>query len=720
MSMEDALLTFVSESRELLEQMEDALLHYSADPEQINSIFRAAHTIKGSAGLFGLDGVVAFTHVAESVLDRVRSGELEVGKDLITLLLASGDHIGQLVSLVESGSPADDDLKADGKMLVDQLRAYLSGGVATVMASVPIEQEVVLEKTSPGDALTDNWHISIRFNEDVLRNGMDPAAFLRYLSGMGEIISVVSLTDRVPALSDMDPETCYLGFEISFASKASKADIDATFDFVRDGSRISIIPPRSQVEAYIAIINSLPEEDLKLGEILVRCGTLTESELKRALIEQQDTESVQPIGEMLVEQNQVHAPVVEAALARQKQVKDSKAAQASSIRVDSARLDHLISLVGELIIVGSSASLIASRIGESDLLEVTSNMTRMVEEVRDSAMSLRMVQIGATFSRFQRVVHDVSQELGKDIRLEIHGGETELDKTVVEKITDPLTHLVRNAMDHGIEVADVRLARGKPAQGCLRLNAWHDSGSIMLEVADDGGGLNTARIRAKAVERGLIGADAELSDHEIHQLIFEAGFSTADAVSNLSGRGVGMDVVRSNITALRGSVELLSQPGEGTTVRVRLPLTLAIIDGFQVGVGQERYVIPLEMVEECIEFNRNQAQINESGFMDVRGEVLPFVRLRQLFEQEGQGPARQNIVVLNFAGKRAGVVVDSLHGELQTVIRPLGKMFRALPGISGFTILGTGNVALVMDVGSLIAMMSRRDQQATGRAVVTI
>ncbi len=720
MSMEDALLTFVSESRELLEQMEDALLHYSADPEQINSIFRAAHTIKGSAGLFGLDGVVAFTHVAESVLDRVRSGELEVGKDLITLLLASGDHIGQLVSLVESGSPADDDLKADGKMLVDQLRAYLSGGVATVMASVPIEQEVVLEKTSPGDALTDNWHISIRFNEDVLRNGMDPAAFLRYLSGMGEIISVVSLTDRVPALSDMDPETCYLGFEISFASKASKADIDATFDFVRDGSRISIIPPRSQVEAYIAIINSLPEEDLKLGEILVRCGTLTESELKRALIEQQDTESVQPIGEMLVEQNQVHAPVVEAALARQKQVKDSKAAQASSIRVDSARLDHLISLVGELIIVGSSASLIASRIGESDLLEVTSNMTRMVEEVRDSAMSLRMVQIGATFSRFQRVVHDVSQELGKDIRLEIHGGETELDKTVVEKITDPLTHLVRNAMDHGIEVADVRLARGKPAQGCLRLNAWHDSGSIMLEVADDGGGLNTARIRAKAVERGLIGADAELSDHEIHQLIFEAGFSTADAVSNLSGRGVGMDVVRSNITALRGSVELLSQPGEGTTVRVRLPLTLAIIDGFQVGVGQERYVIPLEMVEECIEFNRNQAQINESGFMDLRGEVLPFVRLRQLFEQEGQGPARQNIVVLNFAGKRAGVVVDSLHGELQTVIRPLGKMFRALPGISGFTILGTGNVALVMDVGSLIAMMSRRDQQATGRAVVTI
>ncbi len=720
MSMEDALLTFVSESRELLEQMEDALLHFSADPEQINSIFRAAHTIKGSAGLFGLDDVVAFTHVAESVLDRVRSGELEVGNEMITLLLASGDHIGRLVSLVESGSQADDDLKADGQMLVDQLKAYLSGSVAAVKATVPVEQEVVLEKASTGDALTDNWHISIRFNEDVLRNGMDPAAFLLYLSGMGEIISVAALTDRVPALADMDPETCYLGFEINFASTASKADIDATFDFIREGSRISIIPPRSQIDAYISIINSLPEEDLKLGEILVRCGTLTESELKSALTEQLDTESVQPIGEMLVEHNQVHAPVVEAALARQKQVKDNKAAQASSIRVDSARLDHLISLVGELIIVGSSASLIASRIGESDLLEVTSNMSRMVEEVRDSAMSLRMVQIGATFNRFQRVVHDVSQELGKDIRLEIHGGETELDKTVVEKITDPLTHLVRNAMDHGIEPADVRLARGKPAQGCLRLNAWHDSGSIMLEVADDGGGLNTARIRAKAVERGLISADAELSDHDIHQLIFEAGFSTADAVSNLSGRGVGMYVVRSNITALRGSVELLSQPGEGTTVRVRLPLTLAIIDGFQVGVGQERYVIPLEMVEECIEFNRNQSRIDESGFIDLRGEVLPFVRLRQLFEQEGQGPARQNIVVLNFAGKRAGVVVDSLHGELQTVIRPLGKMFRSLPGISGFTILGTGNVALVMDVASLVDMMSRRDQQVAGGAVVVI
>ena len=448
-----------------------------------------------------------------------------------------------------------------------------------------------------------------------------------------------------------------------------------------------------------------------LGEILVKCGSLTQNELDAALRIQASA----PIGEVLVGQGMVRAPVVEAALEKQKQGRDAKAGEVSLIRVDSSKLDRLIDLVGELIIVGSSASLFAQRSGVAELLEITSYMSRMVEEVRDTALSLRMVQIGATFNRFQRVVHDVSRELGKDIRLEIGGAETELDKVVVEKIADPLTHLVRNSMDHGIEPEAARIASGKPACGTLKLNAYHDSGSIVIEVSDDGGGLNREKILKKAIEKGIVAADANLADQEICQLIFEAGFSTADKVSNLSGRGVGMDVVRRNIQDLRGSIELDSVEGQGTTTRIRLPLTLSIIDGFQVAVGKSSYVIPLDMVIECIEFEGGQDEAGQSGYLNLRGEVLPYLRLREYFEVDEAAQKRQNVVVVQYAGRRAGLVVDSLLGELQTVIKPLGRMFGGVKGIGGFTILGSGEVALILDVQRLLQQAEEREQKNSGR-----
>jgi two-component system chemotaxis sensor kinase CheA len=333
----------------------------------------------------------------------------------------------------------------------------------------------------------------------------------------------------------------------------------------------------------------------------------------------------------------------------------------------------------------------------------------MVEDVRDSALSLRMVQIGGTFTRFQRVVRDVSRDLGKDIRLEIQGADTELDKTVVEKIGDPLTHLVRNSMDHGIEPADVRLSRGKPAHGTLKLNAYHDSGSIVIEVSDDGGGLNKDKILAKAIERGLVKADQVMSDKEIHNLIFEAGFSTADVVSNLSGRGVGMDVVRRNIQALRGTIDIDSEMGKGSTMRIRLPLTLAIIDGFLVGVGDAAYVVPLDMVIECIELPARKADEGDNNYLNLRGEVLPYVRLREMFEVEGQTPRRENIVVVQYAGRKVGLVVDNLLGEYQTVIKPLGKVFGGARGFGGFTIMGSGEVALILDVPRLMQQVTNRE-----------
>ncbi|HEX5363302.1 MAG TPA: chemotaxis protein CheA, partial [Gallionella sp.] len=565
---------------------------------------------------------------------------------------------------------------------------------------------------------TDNWHLSLRFGPNVIREGMDPLAFLRYLATLGRIVHIVTLTDAVPPLSASDPEACYLGFEVSFESEADKATIEGVFEFVREDSEIHILPPRSKIGEYLNLISKMDGDNLRLGDMLVSCGTLTDAELDMALRIQAETgKATHPIGTVLVEQHLVQGAVVEAALEKQKQIKDGKSGEGkggevSLIRVDSEKLDQLINLVGELIIAGAGTTLIAQRAGMPELVEATATLSRMVEEVRDSALSLRMVQIGGTFTRFQRVVRDVSKDLGKDIRLEIAGAETELDKTVVEKIGDPLTHLVRNSMDHGIEPAEVRLARGKPAHGTLKLNAYHDSGSIVIEVSDDGGGLNKDKILAKAIERGLVTPGQPMSDREIYNLIFEAGFSTADTVSNLSGRGVGMDVVRRNIQALRGTIDIESEMGRGSTMRIRLPLTLAIIDGFLVGVSDAAYVVPLDMVVECIELPTGQAAEGDNHYLNLRGEVLPYLRLRDLFEVEGQAGRRENVVVVQYAGHKAGIVVDSLLGEYQTVIKPLGKVFGGARGFGGFTIMGSGEVALILDVPRLMQQVSNRETAA--------
>ncbi len=706
MQLDDALETFITECRELLQDMETALLGVAgADDtsEQVNAIFRAAHTIKGSSGLFSLDHVVAFTHVAESVLDKVRAGKIALAEPLVALLLGCCDHIGALIDGVAQGEyQGNAELLAQGQPLVNQLRSYLDSAQtqakpADTARSVPTAETEHVQRIQGAAVNADHWHLSVRFGADVLRNGMDPLSFIRYLGTMGTISAIETITDALPDAQHMDPELCYLGFEMAFQSKADKAAIEKVFEFVRDDCRLVILPPHSLISEYISFISMQQGEMARLGDMLVRCGTLTAQELDIALNAQADTPD-KPIGTILVEQGSVQPEVVEAALTKQKQVKEIGAAESRSIRVDADKLDQLINLVGELIIAGASVNMIAHRSHVSELSESTSKLATLVEEVRDSALQLRMVRIGATFSRFQRVVHDVSRELGKDISLVIEGEETELDKTVVEKIGDPLMHLVRNSMDHGIEAAEVRSARGKPAQGTLKLNAYHDSGSIVITVQDDGGGLKRERILAKALERGLIEAGQHLSDSEIYALIFEPGFSTAEKITNLSGRGVGLDVVKRNITALRGTVGISSEEGVGTTVTVRLPLTLAIIDGFLVGVGKAVYAIPLDMIEECVAYSAEPGH----DYTNLRGQVLPFIRMRELFSVPGKAARGENIVVLKHAGQKAGLVVDTLLGEFQTVIKPLGAMFAQSRCISGSTILGSGEVALILDVPQLV------------------
>ncbi|BCB28661.1 chemotaxis protein CheA [Sulfurimicrobium lacus] len=731
MNMDQALQTFIVESRELLQDMEDGLLRIEGEADQsesVNAIFRAAHTIKGSAGLFGLDDIVAFTHVLESVLDKVRGGKLAVDPDLVALFLLCGDHMATLVNHVERGSEASSaDEQLAGSALVEKLARYLEGqpSAAPQQSAVAPPREPTVESSGGGLVDNDNWHISLRFGRDVLRNGMDPLSFFRYLGTLGEIVRITTITDAMPSAAEMDAESCYLGYEINFKSAADKAAIEGVFEFVREDCNIHILPPHSRVDDFVELIRDFPEEDLRLGEILVRCGTLTRNELEMVLeiqsqedarAEKASGEHQKHLGEIAVEHGMVQQEVVEAALEKQKQVKDTKAKQQQLVRVDAEKLDQLINLIGELVIAGAGVNILAQRSGQPALLESVSTLGRLVEEVRDSALNLRMVQIGETFNRFQRVVRDVSKDLGKDIALIISGAETELDKTVVEKIGDPLTHLVRNSMDHGIENAELRAQRGKPARGTVRLNAYHESGSIVIEVSDDGGGLNRERILAKAIEKGIVAPNHALSEQEVFRLIFEAGFSTAEQVSNISGRGVGMDVVRRNIEALRGNIEIESQYTVGTTIRIRLPLTLAIIDGFLVGVGRSSFVIPLDMVLECVEMSEQDRQaLRERNYVNLRNEVLPFIRLRDLFEASGETPRRENIVVVQYAGQKAGLVVDGLLGEFQTVIKPLGSIFQHLKGIGGSTILGSGEVALILDVPSLVQQVVAHEAQPVSR-----
>ena len=708
MNLDDALETFILECRELLEDMETALLAVAQAEEKdelVNAIFRAAHTIKGSSGLFSLDHVVAFAHVVESVLDRVRAGKLEMAGPLVVLLLACCDHIGALVDGVAEGeTQGNAELLHQGEPLVLQLGTYLEtlqDNAAQAFSTLPTTMRLSdtdrTQRIDGNSVNADHWHISVRFSPEVLKNGMDPLSFIRYLGTMGSITGIATMPDAIPTVNQMDPELCYLGFEIAFQSDADKSDIERVFEFVRDDCRLLILPPNSLIAEYVSLLQQYQGEKFRLGDMLVKCGTLTVQELDTALNVQSDTPT-KPIGTILVEQGSVQPEVVAAALTKQKKIRDVGAAESRSIRVDADKLDQLINLVGELIIAGASVNMIAHRAKVIELKEATSKLSVLVEDVRDSALQLRMVKIGATFSRFQRVVHDVSRDLGKDVTLVINGEDTELDKTVVEKIGDPLMHLVRNAMDHGIESADLRAARGKPAQGTLKLNAFHDSGSIVITLQDDGGGLKRDRILAKAIERGLVSAGHHMTDSEVYGLIFEPGFSTAQKVTNLSGRGVGMDVVKRNITALRGTVHLTSEEDVGTTVTVRLPLTLAIIDGFLVGVGKSVYAIPLDMIEECIAFSVESTH----DFINLRGQVLPFIRLRQLFGIKGSAARSENIVVLNYSGQKAGLVVDTLMGEFQTVIKPLGHIFNQVTCISGSTILGSGDVALILDVPALV------------------
>lgn len=691
---------YMEEAHELLAELETSLLELEENPgdaELIGRIFRAMHTIKGSGAMFGFDDIAAFTHEVETAFDMVRNGLLPVTKELIDLTLSSRDYIKTLLDEPDSAD------KQKAGEIINSLKRL---SPKTIM---PDEVKNSPAPPSSRDNESENsvtYRIRFRPPVDIFTRGINPVLLINELSSLGEC-SITAQTDAIPQIVDIDPESCYTYWDVVLTTDLGINAIKDVFIFIEDDSEINI-----------TVLNDSSTSETeaghkKLGEILVERGDLTEKDIKKALRKQK------PIGEFLINDRMVDAGKIESALAEQKHLKQIKqkeqqkeqtADTASSIRVGSDKLDSLVNLVGEMVTVQARLSQLSSFRNDPDLLSVAEEVERLTGDLRDQTMSIRMLPIGSTFSKFKRLVRDLSKELGKQIELTTEGAETELDKTVIEKLNDPMVHLIRNCIDHAIETPDMRNAAGKPSQGMVHLSARHSGAYVLIEIMDDGAGLDADAIRAKAVEKGMISADAELTEKEIYSLVLAPGFSTAKTVTNVSGRGVGMDVVKRAIDNLRGSIGITSQKGIGTTITLKLPLTLAIIEGLLVLIGKEYFVLPLSAVEECVELTRQDiANSHGRHLANVRGQIVPYIRLREQFAINGKQPEIEQIVIVGVEGNRVGFVVDNVVGEHQTVIKTLGRVYKDIEGISGATILGDGTVALILDIQKLVRTAEREE-----------
>lgn len=691
--MEQAIATYREEATELLAELETSLLELEENPQDndlINRVFRAMHTIKGSGAMFGFDDIAQFTHEVETVFDQVRNGKLFVTRPLLDLTLQARDQISIMLEASAGGPAADETVK---QTIIEGLQALLPASdkpaAAESKPATPAkDKEGVCQRT---------YRVRFRPAPEIMLGGTNPLNLLNELRSLGNC-EIVTHLDAIPLLGDLVPEQCHFYWDIIITTPHGMDALKDVFIFVEDDCDIKI----DLINDTCAIAAESDENYKNLGEILVERGDLSPVEMQKILSMQKR------FGELLVQEGIVPASKVEAALLEQQQVRQIRQERttqdsALSIRVPAERLDYLVNLVGELVTVQARLSQTAAEKNDGDIVAIAEEVERLISELRDTTLTMRMLPIGSTFSKFKRLVRDLSTELGKEIDLETSGAETELDKTVIEKLNDPLVHLIRNSIDHGIEMPEVRKAAGKSSKGSVHLGAMHSGDSVLVTIRDDGAGLNKDAIRAKAIERGLITASSELSDKEIYNLIFAPGFSTAKSVTSVSGRGVGMDVVKKAIEALRGSIDIASTPGQGSVITLKIPLTLAIIETLLVRIDDNFFVLPLAMVEECIELTRADVDASHGrNLAHVRGTLIPYVSLREQFGISANQPEIEQIVIAGVNGSRIGFVVDDVVGEHQTVIKSLGKLYRDVQGISGATILGDGTVALILDPALLV------------------
>ena len=652
---------FRQEAAELMEQLELALLDLDNAPNNqalIDSAFRALHTIKGSGAMFGFDAVASFIHDFETAFDQIRKGRVQATTALIKVALDAKDHIRLLIEAPDQAEPAE------GERILARLAQATAGDA--VAASEP----------SPKLAA---WRVDMAFDAGILVNGSNPLLMFDEIRALGTC-DLVADVSKVPDLRSLNAQELHITWRADVSMEAPVSAFDEVFMFVQDEMKLSITALDEPVVAAI---------ELPVPTPLVALQAETKS------IEYQ-TKSL-PASAASLETKSVATPASAAA---------SSVKEAATIRVPAERLDEMMDRVGELVIVQARLNQIAHRGGNDEVIKsVAEDIARLTSALREAMMGIRMVPIGTLFVRFRRLLHDLSLQLGKEIELVTSGDETEMDKTMIERLADPLVHIIRNSADHGLEDAASRVAAGKSPAGQIRLVARHAGAEVLVSISDDGRGLDLRRIRQKAEDQGLIAPGATLADAEIHALIFAPGFSTAQEVSALSGRGVGMDVVKRTIEGMRGAIDVATAVGQGTTITLRLPLTLAIIEGLLVRVADTKYVIPLTAVEECVELSdTDDARSAGRSFLNIRGDLIPFLRLRELFDERGLPDAFQKIVIVSTGDSRVGLVVDQIIGSHQTVIKSLSRLHADVATFSGATILGDGAVALILDIPHIVSL----------------
>jgi two-component system chemotaxis sensor kinase CheA len=698
--MDEVTHAYKEESYELLGELEDALLELEDQPDSrplIERVFRAMHTVKGSSAMFGFQHIADFTHEIETVFDLVRDRHISASKEIIEKTLQARDQILEML-----GKDTFDGFSPLQKDLLDQFKAFIPENIDDSSDADIDESEsenTNVDNDTPVDIDKDRSHLvtyRIRFkpNENLLSQSINPIPFLNEIRNLGKC-SIVAQTNNIPIFDEVDPKQCYTFWDIILTT-------DKGIDEIKD--IFILVDQQSELTIHIIDNDDFDEDNAykKIGEILTERKDISKIELDNMLNNQKR------IGQILMDKNLVEPGIVESALAEQQHVKEKKQKRAEalsvgSIRVAAEKLDRLVDLVGELVTVQARLTQESLHQKKPELVSISEEVERLTSELRDNTMSIRMLPIGTTFNKFKRLVRDLSNDLGKQVEMETDGGDTELDKTVIEQLNDPLIHIIRNSIDHGIEVPDVRKRNGKNEKGIVHLSAIHSGSNVLIQIKDDGAGLDVNKIRNKSIERNLMHPDDEKSDKEIFLMIFEPGFSTADKVSGVSGRGVGMDVVKRCIETLRGSIDITSEPGMGTVISLKLPLTLAIIEGLLVKIGEGLFVVPLLSIEECVELPPEiLARVKKQNMMNLRDEIVPFLNLRELFLIKGDPPPIEQIVITEAKGEHVAFGVDHVVGQIQTVIKTLGKMYRDVQGVSGATILGDGTVALILDVVQLI------------------
>ncbi|WP_027184181.1 chemotaxis protein CheA [Desulfovibrio inopinatus] len=707
--LDAAAKTFIDEAYEQLADLEESLLELEENPEDLERVaraFRAMHTIKGSGAMFGFEEIARFTHDIETVYDRVRNGELPVTTELLTLTLTAKDHLHSLLSDDPSGSEHN---KTKSDAIIVSFQKFLAHD------EEPHPEEKRQKAPAPGSGEVDQssgdpeiYWIRYTPHIDEYLTGTRPLGLLQEIEELG-VSSGLPHVDAIPSLEEIRPDGVYIYWDILLATKTGRNPLEDVFLFVDDPNqvRIQLVGP-----------GMLRKTDLhEIGSLCISLddcddATILASLRKAYTVKQQKiSEAKSKWGKKQDSGNTVDTPKLAGA----------SGGSSSSIRVDSFRLDKLINMVGEMVIIQSRLALIARNVHNPVLSQISEDLERLTDEMRDNALSIRMLPIGTAFSAFRRLVRDLAGSLGKNVELVTVGGETELDKTVIDRLKDPLMHILRNSIDHGLEDPASREAVGKPTKGTIRLKASHSSGDVLLTVEDDGRGIDPTQIMNKAVERGLVDPSEELSTKEIYSLLFLPGFSTAEKVSDVSGRGVGMDVVKKSIDNLRGTVDIDSVQGVGTTLTVRLPLTLAIIDGLNVLVGKESYVIPLASVDSCQErFISSPENVKTFETIECMGKMTPCISLRRLLSVPGEQPDYERIIIVAVDGSYIGLSVDFVVGRQQAVIKSLGGAYSNLELFSGTTVNADGGISLILDVAQLVRTANQRQAQLTAETAIRL